>query len=171
MRIPNLAIHLNREVNDKGFLINKETHLLPVLSTAIKAALLKVLAHFALRSIICDSIRTDRITYHRRRRPRLLPLAKISRRKFVISRCSCVSWLNSSRYCGRCRRLMHLNNDSDACPRPMVQVSEKQIRDFELSLYDTQPACTGGSSRLSYLNNRGSDVLHQVASCASSQVL
>jgi len=67
--------------------------------------------------------------------------------------------------------LRHLNTDSDACPRPMVQVSEKQIRDFELSLYDTQPACTGGSSRLSYLNNRGSDVLHQVASCASSQVL
>ena len=39
MRIPTLAIHLNRTVNEKGFLFNKETHLEPVLSTAVKAAL------------------------------------------------------------------------------------------------------------------------------------
>lgn len=29
-RIPNIAIHLNREVNDKGFVVNKQTHLPPV---------------------------------------------------------------------------------------------------------------------------------------------
>lgn len=36
MRIPTLAIHLDREVND-AFKFNKQTHLLPVLATAIKA--------------------------------------------------------------------------------------------------------------------------------------
>eukprot|EP00475_Leptophrys_vorax_P021179 TRINITY_DN28911_c0_g1_i1.p1 TRINITY_DN28911_c0_g1~~TRINITY_DN28911_c0_g1_i1.p1 ORF type:complete len:462 (+),score=117.22 TRINITY_DN28911_c0_g1_i1:29-1387(+) len=34
--VPNLAIHLNRDVNESGFKPNFESHLLPVLSTAIK---------------------------------------------------------------------------------------------------------------------------------------
>jgi len=36
LRIPNLAIHLNRGVNDEGFKFNKEEQLLPIISTAIK---------------------------------------------------------------------------------------------------------------------------------------
>ncbi|EPS62030.1 aspartyl aminopeptidase-like protein, partial [Genlisea aurea] len=40
MRIPTLAIHLDREVND-GFKLNKQTHLAPVLATSIKAELNK----------------------------------------------------------------------------------------------------------------------------------
>ena len=39
LRIPNLAIHLNREVNEKGFLFNKQTHLLPVLATVARTQL------------------------------------------------------------------------------------------------------------------------------------
>ncbi len=39
LRIPSLAIHLNREVNDKGFEFNKENQLLPVLATSAKASL------------------------------------------------------------------------------------------------------------------------------------
>lgn len=39
MRIPTLAIHLDRGVNDEGFKFNKQTHLLPVLSTVVADAL------------------------------------------------------------------------------------------------------------------------------------
>lgn len=44
MRIPTLAIHLDRGVND-GFKANTQTQLVPVLSTAIKAELNKVAAN------------------------------------------------------------------------------------------------------------------------------
>lgn len=40
MRIPTLAIHLDRDVND-GFKVNKHSHLVPVLATSIKAELNK----------------------------------------------------------------------------------------------------------------------------------
>ncbi|KAL8474608.1 hypothetical protein ACS0TY_031165 [Phlomoides rotata] len=40
MRVPTLAIHLDRDVND-GFKINKQTHLAPVLATFVKAELNK----------------------------------------------------------------------------------------------------------------------------------
>ncbi|KAL6545548.1 hypothetical protein OROGR_009422 [Orobanche gracilis] len=43
MRIPTLAIHLDREVND-GFKVNKQTHLAPVLATSVKAELNKLVA-------------------------------------------------------------------------------------------------------------------------------
>lgn len=39
LRIPNLAIHLNRGVNDDGFKLNKEKHLLPIIGTAVKEQL------------------------------------------------------------------------------------------------------------------------------------
>jgi aspartyl aminopeptidase len=39
MRIPNLAIHLNRDVNEKGFCPNLQTHMVPILATQVKCAL------------------------------------------------------------------------------------------------------------------------------------
>jgi aspartyl aminopeptidase len=39
LRIPNIAIHLNREIYTKGFNPNKETHVLPVLATEIKVCM------------------------------------------------------------------------------------------------------------------------------------
>lgn len=38
MRIPMLAIHLNRDISTKGFELNKQTHLVPVLASAIQKA-------------------------------------------------------------------------------------------------------------------------------------
>ena len=38
MRIPMLAIHLNRDILSEGFKINKQTHLVPILASAVKQA-------------------------------------------------------------------------------------------------------------------------------------
>ncbi|CAL1389062.1 unnamed protein product [Linum trigynum] len=42
IRIPTIAIHLDRTVNSEGFKINTQSHLLPVLATLVKAELNKV---------------------------------------------------------------------------------------------------------------------------------
>ncbi len=39
LRIPMLAIHLNREIHESGFKPNKQDHVTPVLATAVKAEL------------------------------------------------------------------------------------------------------------------------------------
>jgi aspartyl aminopeptidase len=39
LRIPNLAIHLNRDIGEKGFKFNKQTELCPILATSIKSQL------------------------------------------------------------------------------------------------------------------------------------
>ncbi|KJE94975.1 aspartyl aminopeptidase [Capsaspora owczarzaki ATCC 30864] len=41
LRVPTLAIHLNREVNSDGFKFNTETQLVPMLATAVKSRLEK----------------------------------------------------------------------------------------------------------------------------------
>jgi len=41
LRIPSLAIHLNRDVNEKGFQFNLQTNVLPILATQIKDELNK----------------------------------------------------------------------------------------------------------------------------------
>ncbi|KDP30945.1 hypothetical protein JCGZ_11321 [Jatropha curcas] len=42
MRVPTLAIHLDRNVNTDGFKVNTQSHLLPILATSLKAELNKV---------------------------------------------------------------------------------------------------------------------------------
>jgi len=91
LRIPSLAIHLNREVNEKGFDFNKENHLLPILATTIKAA--------------------------------LQPKSQDSEKKEEDRHNSL---------------LVKMIADE-------LQTKESSIRDFELSLYDTQPAVIGGA--------------------------
>ncbi|KAJ9163872.1 hypothetical protein P3X46_023499 [Hevea brasiliensis] len=42
MRVPTLAIHLDRNVNNDGFKVNTQNHLIPILATSVKAELNKV---------------------------------------------------------------------------------------------------------------------------------
>eukprot|EP00741_Cyanophora_paradoxa_P006059 tig00000981_g5877.t1 len=62
MRISSLAIHLDREVNE-GFKVNKQTHLLPILSTAIKGQLEKDADesrhHPALLRLLADELKCE----------------------------------------------------------------------------------------------------------------
>lgn len=88
LKIPSLAIHLNRAVNDEGFKPNKETHTVPILSTVEKALSVETAA-----SVVDDK-------HH--------PL------------------------------LLKLLADE-------LGVDASRIRDFELSLFDLQPAVLGGA--------------------------
>lgn len=96
LRIPTLAIHLDRTVND-AFKFNKETHMTPVLGTLAAAELNKPSKQAKQES-------TKLLSMTERHHPALLDL--------IAS---------------------ELKLDSAA-----------QIHDFELVLYDTQPACLGG---------------------------
>ena len=54
LRIPQLAIHLNREVNEKGLKLNKQTHLPPILQMADKdISSEKVLKDLVARELKC----------------------------------------------------------------------------------------------------------------------
>jgi aspartyl aminopeptidase len=94
LRIPNLAIHLNREVNDKGFAPNKQTHTVPVLATEIKVN---------LDAQLNQKVESKSETLEQHQPLLLSLLAK------------------------------------------ELNVPVEAIRDFELSLFDCQPATIGGA--------------------------
>src|SRR5213078_3720780 len=58
LRVPQLAIHLDREVNDKGLILNRQDHLAPVIGLAGGAA--------SLTQIIADvaGVAVDRVLGH-----------------------------------------------------------------------------------------------------------
>lgn len=89
LRIPTLAIHLDRAVND-SFTFNKETHLTPILAESIKKE---------LNAPVVPAV--DGVNHH--------PI------------------------------LLKLISDN-------LGVKAEQIEDFEMCLYDTQPASIGGAS-------------------------
>lgn len=99
LRIPNLAIHLNREVNEKGFAPNKQTHVLPVIATAIKSEL-------GAKEEKKDSNNASAVN----------PPATDGHHSVLVS----------------------ILADE-------LGVEVSAIRDFELSLYDTQPSVLGGA--------------------------
>lgn len=71
LRIPNLAIHLNRGVNDEGFKFNKEEQLVPIIATAVKDSLAAVDSetgkehHAILLNLIAEEIgcKAEQIEY------------------------------------------------------------------------------------------------------------
>jgi aspartyl aminopeptidase len=58
-RIPNLAIHLNRDVNSQGLLLNAQTHLLPVLGLEKNSAGYSELLSECLRGTKASGARTE----------------------------------------------------------------------------------------------------------------
>ena len=95
-RVPSLAIHLDRTVND-AFKVNSETMLPPVLATAVRTSLLEL--------------------------PRVAAVAPDAGAGDATAR----------HHLGFVRLLAR-----------ELGVAPEDVRDFELSLYDTQPAALGG---------------------------
>eukprot|EP00808_Paulinella_micropora_P018748 g21831.t1 len=119
LRIPMLAIHLNRDIYEKGLNPNKETHLVPVLATATMAELNKPAAA------------TTTATKQEAPEPHD-PV------------------------------LIHL-----LCEK--LEVEAEQIRDFELCLYDTQPAALNGAFK-EFIVARGLDNLCMSFVCLTALI-
>ncbi len=58
LRVPQLAIHLNREVNEKGLKLNKQTHLPPIL--ALERSNGEVVDANLIEGLIADALKVDR---------------------------------------------------------------------------------------------------------------
>ena len=117
LRIPNLAIHLNREVNEKGFIFNKQTHLLPILATAVKAQLNAPAADASAATAAANKPPADQ--------------------SHVATAAAATTAAGSFTSCHHSLLLKLLADE--------LQVDASAIVDLELSLYDTQPACLGGA--------------------------
>uniref|UniRef100_A0A6N2MDF3 Aspartyl aminopeptidase n=1 Tax=Salix viminalis TaxID=40686 RepID=A0A6N2MDF3_SALVM len=64
MRVPTIAIHLDRNVNSDGFKVNTETQLLPVLATSIKTELNKAIAEsdpLKSEETLADGKKSDKV--------------------------------------------------------------------------------------------------------------
>ncbi|KAJ6748441.1 ASPARTYL AMINOPEPTIDASE [Salix purpurea] len=64
MRVPTIAIHLDRNVNSDGFKVNTETQLLPVLATSIKTELNKAFAEsdpLKSEETLADGKKSDKV--------------------------------------------------------------------------------------------------------------
>ncbi|KAJ8752071.1 hypothetical protein K2173_001098 [Erythroxylum novogranatense] len=60
MRVPTLAIHLDRGVNTDGFKVNTQTQLVPVLATSIKAEVNKIVAENGPSGSEADATKSDK---------------------------------------------------------------------------------------------------------------
>ncbi|KAJ1912059.1 hypothetical protein IWQ60_009839 [Tieghemiomyces parasiticus] len=118
LRIPNLAIHLDRSVND-GFKFNKETHLTPVLATIAK----RLNAPALVSRASADTSESDSDNSEANR-PISTPVPKEIANDGHVAR-------------NHHPEILQLLADE-------LQVEVDQIRDFELCLYDTQPSTLGG---------------------------
>ncbi|KAJ6375400.1 hypothetical protein OIU77_000390 [Salix suchowensis] len=64
MRVPTIAIHLDRNVNSDGFKVNTETQLLPVLATSVKTELNKAIAEsdpLKSEETLADGKKSDKV--------------------------------------------------------------------------------------------------------------
>jgi len=114
LRVPSLAIHLDREVNTAGLKLNAESHLAPVLATAVKDLLLAPLPAAAAAGA-----------------GGVAPSSAAGTAAAVAEPASAGAL--SRHHASLVRALAE-----------ELHVAPEAVHDFELSLYDAQPAAIGG---------------------------
>eukprot|EP00954_Amorphochlora_amoebiformis_P029083 1392651-Amorphochlora_amoeboformis.AAC.1 len=125
--IPNLAIHLNRNIYTEGFKYNKQTHLLPILATEILTGKPDEKSSGEHHTLLVDL------------------LAKELKVSVEAAEYPSVTLL--------CR----------------PQVSPDKIKDFDLGMCDTQPACIHGAKE-EFISARGLDNLMMSFICTKSLI-
>ncbi|KAJ6672266.1 ASPARTYL AMINOPEPTIDASE [Salix viminalis] len=89
MRVPTIAIHLDRNVNSDGFKVNTETQLLPVLATSIKTELNKAIAEsdpLKSEETLADGKKSDKV------------MIKSKHHSLVLEMIANQIWVQSRRY-------------------------------------------------------------------------
>ncbi|RKP38606.1 hypothetical protein BJ085DRAFT_32371 [Dimargaris cristalligena] len=152
LRIPNLAIHLDRSVND-GFTFNKETHLTPILATIAKrfnnpsgTAASPKSPSAARQTADTSESESEAMETRRPSHGGNAPGAGLTSSSSPLPSSSSPSLpppmakdIANDGHTAKNHHpeLLQLLADE-------LQVDVQQIRDFELCLYDTQPAALGG---------------------------
>ncbi|CAI5961856.1 unnamed protein product [Closterium sp. NIES-65] len=159
MRIPTLAIHLDREVNTSGFKPNTQTHLLPVLATAIKEELNRpapASENSSKEGEAKEKGKGKKEEAAERHHPLLLQLlaselgcspAAIADFEFDLQLCD----THPSAIAGACMHNLFPLSTSPL-PHPLLQLlaselgcSPAAIADFDLQLCDTHPSTIAGA--------------------------
>ncbi|KAL6552440.1 hypothetical protein OROHE_007804 [Orobanche hederae] len=135
MRIPTLAIHLDREVND-GFKVNKQTHLAPVLATSVKG-------------VFCS----ERRALFVRRAPRCALFSAPRARLLFKAELNKLAAKNGSTGSGLEMLDGKTNTNQKHHPLLLQLIAAQlgcepdEICDFELQAYDTQKSVIAGAMK------------------------
>lgn len=141
LRISSLAIHLNREVNSKGFEINSQNHLPPMLASTLKLELNKPSSASAASSASASADAAAGAAAAAGKKPAAAPAPGFAQSM-------------EERHPPRLLQLV----------AERLQCAPADIVDFDLQLCDTQPSALGGSEEEFIFSGR----LDNLASCYTS---
>lgn len=148
LRIPNLAIHLNRDIYEKGFNPNKEDHCVPVLASAVKEQLNSPSTPSTPSTTTHHpSTTTDQDSEPSASKKQKTEILAVEPKKEQEEHHSILVDLVAQE----------------------LKVEKEQIKDFELCVYDTQPAALGGAFE-EFICARGLDNLLMSFVCLRSLI-